>query len=223
MRILIVEDDKLLSDGLTRPLRQVGYVVDSVATGEKAVLAAAFENYDVIILDIGLPDIDGFEVLRRMRRNDRYVPVLFLTARDEIENRVRGLDLGADDYLVKPFALDELEARLRALMRRGQATRTPQITCGALVIDMARRQALLHGERLDLTQREWGVLEFMLRHIGQVVSKEQIVEALCDWSEELTLNAVEVYMSRLRTKLEGAGIKIRTVRGFGYLLEEATK
>ncbi|HMJ49926.1 MAG TPA: response regulator [Burkholderiales bacterium] len=220
MRILVVEDDSILADGLVRSLQQAGYAVDWAETGIKANSALAQESYSLVVLDIGLPGMDGFEVLRRLRQRRKYVPVLILTARDSVEDRVRGLDLGADDYLVKPFALPELKARVRAVLRRGQASIKPQINYGPLTLDLNARRAWLEGKPLDLTLREWGVLEYMLMNSGKVLNKAEIIEALCDWGEELTPNAVEVYVSRLRDKIECAGIKIRTLRGFGYLLEE---
>ncbi|HEY6282169.1 MAG TPA: response regulator transcription factor [Burkholderiales bacterium] len=220
MRILVVEDDGILADGLVRSLQQAGYAVDWAETGTKANVALAQENYYLVILDIGLAGMDGFEVLRRLRQRRKYVPVLILTARDSVEDRVRGLDLGADDYLVKPFSLPELKARVRAILRRGQSSTKPQIVYGPLILDTNARRARLNGKALDLTLREWGVLEYLLLNTGKVLTKEEIIEAVCDWGEELSPNAVEVYVSRLRNKLECAGIKIRTLRGFGYLLEE---
>ncbi|HUL42051.1 MAG TPA: response regulator [Burkholderiales bacterium] len=220
MRILVVEDDGVLADGLVRSLQQAGYAVDWAESGTNANAALAQESYYLLILDIGLPGMDGFEILRRLRRRPRYLPVLILTARDSVEDRVRGLDLGADDYLVKPFSLPELKARVRAILRRGQPTTNSQMVYGTLVLDTNARRAWLDGKPLDLTLREWGVLEYLLLNTGKVLNKEQIIEALCNWGEELSPNAVEVYISRLRDKLERAGIKIRTLRGFGYLLEE---
>lgn len=220
MRIFLAEDDNILADGLTRSLRQASYAVDLAKTGAEADAALEREDYSLVILDIGLPGIDGFEVLRRLRQRKYYVPVLILTARDGLDDRVRGLDLGADDYLVKPFALPELKARVRALLRRGQAGKKPQLSHGDLTLDTVGRRAWVKEKPFDLTVREWSLLEFLLMNSGKVVSKEDIVEALCGWDDELSLNAVEVYVSRLRSKLESAGAKIRTVRGFGYLLED---
>lgn len=220
MRILIVEDDATLADGLTRSLSAGGYALDWADNGLKADAALAQEDYDLVILDIGLPGLNGLQVLRRLRHRGARTPVLILTARDATEDRVQGLDLGADDYLVKPFSLPELEARVRALIRRGHAASSPQLTHGSLTLDTIAKRAYLRGEPLELTPREWGVLEVLLLRVGHVVSKDQIVQALCSWDDGLTPNAVEVYISRLRAKLEGAGIKIRTVRGFGYLLME---
>lgn len=221
MRILIVEDDELLATALTRSLAHTGYAVDRVGSGEKADHALTGEHYDLVVLDIGLPGMDGFAVLRRLRARDARLPVLILTARDAVIDRVRGLDLGADDYMVKPFALSEFEARLRALVRRGSQANSSQLVCGKLVMDTLAHRAWLEDTPLNLTAREWGVLEYLLMRQGQVLSKEKIMQAVCSWDEDISPNAVEVYMSRLRAKLEPAGIHIRTIRGFGYLLEDA--
>ena len=221
MRILIAEDDELLAAGLALSLALPGYAVDRVMTGEKALLALTAEHYDLLVLDIGLPGQDGFSVLRKLRERGLTVPVLILTARDALEDRVRGLDLGADDYMLKPFALGEFEARVRALLRRGHHAQSAKLSCGALVMDTLAHRVQLGDTPVPLTAREWGVLEYLLMRQGQVVSKDKIMQAVCNWDEEISTNAVEVYMSRLRAKLEPAGVFIRTVRGFGYLLEEA--
>jgi two-component system, OmpR family, response regulator len=223
MRLLIVEDDAPLASGLQRILEAEGHAVDVTPRGEEAVLAAAQEKFDLVILDIGLPQMDGFEVLRRLRAaaSDKGgPPVLVLTARDAIEDRVRGLDLGADDYMVKPFAMPELTARVRALLRRSQAHGGPRIAHGPLQLDTVARRAFLRNEPLELAAREWAVLEVLLAKVEKIVSKEAIIQAVAGWGDDLSPNAIEVYVSRLRSKLEPAGIKIRTVRGFGYMLEE---
>jgi len=220
MRVLIVEDDKALADGLLRTLRRSGYAVDHAGSGELALRACKEEHYDLVILDINLPGIDGFEVLRQIRKSRGTGSILMLTARDAEADRVRGLDLGADDYVTKPFSLLEFEARVRALIRRNQAVRSPILQLGTLTIDSTGRRAQIDGQDLELTPREWGVLEYLLTRTGQVVSKEQILQALCSWDDSLTHNAIEVYISRLRSKLQKAGITIRTVRGFGYMVEE---
>jgi two-component system OmpR family response regulator len=220
MRLLIVEDDAPLASGLQRILEAEGHAVDVTARGEEAVLAAAQEKFDLVILDIGLPQMDGFEVLRRLRAAERPMPVLVLTARDAVEDRVRGLDLGADDYMVKPFAMPELTARVRALLRRSQAHGGPRIAHGPLALDTVARRAFLRGEPLELAAREWAVLEVLLAKVEKIVSKEAIIQAVAGWGDDLSPNAIEVYVSRLRSKLEPAGIKIRTVRGFGYMLED---
>ena len=222
MRLLIVEDDAPLASGLRRILEAEGHAVDVTSRGEQAVLAAAQERFDLVILDIGLLHMDGFEVLRRLRAGDKTgpTPVLVLTARDAVDDRVRGLDLGADDYMVKPFAMPELTARVRALLRRSQAHGGPRIVHGPLALDTVARRAFLKNEPLELAAREWAVLEVLLGKVEKIVSKEAIIQAVAGWGDDLSPNAIEVYVSRLRSKLEPAGIKIRTVRGFGYMLEE---
>ena len=220
VRILIVEDDATLASGIARILEGEGHAVDVVAKGEHAVQGVRQERFDVVILDVGLPGIDGFEVLRRMRAAGDRTPVLVLTARDALDDRIHGLDLGADDYMAKPFAMPELAARVRALVRRSQAQTGPKIVHGPLVLDTIARRAQLNGVPLDLAAREWAVLEVLLARVEKIVSKESIIQAVASWGEELTPNAIEVYVSRLRAKLEPAGVRIRTVRGFGYMLEE---
>jgi two-component system OmpR family response regulator len=219
MRVLIVEDDSVLADGLTRSLRGAEYAVDCVASGDQADHILISQGYDLVILDLGLPRLDGYEVLRRLRRRGVKVPVLVLTARDALNDRVRGLDLGADDYLTKPFDLPELEARVRALIRRGQAGGSSVLEHGPLTLDVGGRRATLNGSPLDLSARELGVLEVLLMRSGRVVNKDQLAEQLYGWDEEVGPNAIEVYVHRLRRKLEPAGITIRTIRGLGYLLE----
>ncbi len=220
MRILIVEDDPGLASGLSRILEGEGYAVDAVRSGEQALLAVKQESFDLVILDVGLPGMDGFEALRRLRASAQRVPVLLLTARDAIDDRVRGLDLGGDDYVAKPFAMSELAARVRALIRRSQSQAGPKIVHGPLVLDTVARRAYLAGAPLELAAREWAVLEVLLARVGRIVSKEAIIQAVANWGEELSPNAIEVYISRLRAKMEPAGVQIRTVRGFGYMLED---
>ena len=220
MRILIVEDDTMLADGIIRYLKQAGYAVDWADSGDQADSWLAREHYDLAILDLGLPKMDGTEVLRKLRQRGKTLPVLVLTARDALEDRVHGLDLGADDYVIKPIALAELEARLRALTRRGQFGGNPQFVHGPLLLDTSAKRAWLSGVPLELPAREWSVLEFLLPRAGRIVGKEQILQSLCGWNEEISTNAIEAYISRLRAKLEPAGVHIRTVRGLGYLLEK---
>jgi len=220
MRILIVEDDPVLADGLMRSLRAFDYAVDCATDGGEADHVLAAQNYDLVILDIGLPKLDGYEVLRRLRRRGSKTPVLFLTARDGLDDRIRGLDLGGDDYLTKPFDLPELEARVRAHIRRGQSGGGSLLVHGALTLDTAGRRATLNGEPLDLSAREFGVLEVLMLRSGRVVNKDQLAEQLYGWDEEVGPNAIEVYVHRLRRKLEPAGVAIRTIRGLGYLLEK---
>lgn len=220
MRVLLVEDDKALADGLLRTLRASGYAVDHAASGELALKAAGEEKFDLIVLDIGLPGISGFEVLDKLRTSQYRGSILMLTARDAESDRVKGLDLGADDYVTKPFSLPEFEARVRALIRRSQAIHTPVLSFGRLKLDTVAKRAQIDGEDIELTPREWSVLEYLLMHAGQVISKDQMLEALCSWDSSLTHNTIEVYVSRIRSKLEKAEISIRTVRGFGYMVED---
>lgn len=219
MRILLAEDDKIIADGLSRSLRQGGYAVDCAYTGLEADTALMTNSYDLLILDLGLPKLPGLEVLKRLRARNVQLPVLILTALDGTGDRVKGLDLGADDYMAKPFELAELEARVRALTRRSSGT-APVITCGALTYDQAGRVAQLDGQNLDLSARELGLLEILLSRVGRLVSKDQLVYHLCGWGEEVSHNAIEVYIHRLRKKLESGGVRIATVRGLGYCLEK---
>jgi len=222
MHVLLVEDDAVLADGLHRVLSGHGMAVDVLRSGSDAdalLQRAEAAEVAVIVLDIGLPGIDGFEVVRRLRARGSTTPVLLLTARDAIEDRVRGLELGADDYLVKPFATPELVARLKALVRRN----TPKpavLALGDLTLDSYTKRARIRDRVIDLSVREWAVLEYLLQHGARVVSKQQIIDAILPFGDDLTLNAVEVYISRVRLKTADAGIAIRTIRGFGYMLEQ---
>lgn len=219
MRILIAEDDPVLADGLSRSLRSAGYAVDMVADGESADSALTAQGYDLLILDLGMPRLAGLDVLRRLRGRGSALPVLILTAADSVEQRVRGLDLGADDYMAKPFALSELEARVRALTRRAAGSPQNLLRHGPLTLDRAGRIAAIEQTPLDLSAREIGLLEILLQRAGRLVSKEQLVDHLCEWGEEVSNNAIEVYVHRLRRKLEPGGVRIATVRGLGYCLE----
>lgn len=218
-RVLLVEDDPTLADAVTRLLASHAMQVESLRDGAAAdARLASGSGYDVLVLDIGLPGMDGFEIVRRLRARGSTVPVLLLTARDAVEDRVKGLELGADDYLVKPFATPELVARVRALARR-HAPRSAVLALGALTLDSATRRAKV-GERIvELSAREWAVLEYLLQHVSRVVSKQQIIDAILPLGDDVTPNAVEVYISRVRQKTADAGIAIRTIRGFGYMLE----
>jgi two-component system OmpR family response regulator len=219
MRILLAEDDSVLADGLSRSLRAGGYAVDAVSSGTDADVALVAQSYDLLILDLGLPKMPGQEVLRRLRSRNDSVPVLILTAADSVEQRVHGLDLGADDYMAKPFALSELEARVRALVRRRMGSSSSRMRYGRLTYDQIGRAVYIDDQLLELSAREIGLLEILLQRVGRLVSKEQIVEHLCEWGDEISYNAIEVYMHRLRKKLERGGVKIATVRGLGYCLE----
>jgi DNA-binding response OmpR family regulator len=223
MRMLIVEDDPLLADGLSRSLAALGFVVDLARDGSTADHLLVSQDYDLVILDLGLPRLDGFEVLRKLRRRGGAAgraPVLILTARDGLDDRVKGLDLGADDYMTKPFDLPELEARVRALVRRGKFGASPQLVHGRLRFDTIGRRALIDERPLELSARELSVLETLLLNVGRVVSKEHLAEQLAGWGEEPGANAIEVYVHRLRKKLEPAAVSVRTVRGLGYLLDK---
>lgn len=220
MRILVAEDDAILADGVIRALRQSGYAVDWVKDGLETDAALDANPFDLMILDIGLPKKSGLEVLRRLRGRDSHMPVLILTALDGVNDRVRGLDAGADDYLAKPFDLAELEARVRALTRRGMAGSPTLMRHGTLSYDQVGRVARLNGETLDLSAREVSLLEVFLGRAGRLVSKDQLVSHLCQWGEEVSANAIEVYVHRLRKKLEPGGVRIVTVRGLGYSLEK---
>jgi len=220
MRILIAEDDPVLADGLTRSLRNSEYAVDCVNDGAAADHALSIQVYDLAIIDLGLPRIDGFEVIKRLRRRAATPPVLILTARDALQDRVRGLDLGADDYITKPFKLPEVEARIRALIRRSASGGSSTIVNGKLTLDTTGRRVTVDNRPLDLSARELGVLEVLMLRSGRVVSKDQLAEKLYGWDEEVGANAIEVCVHRLRKKIEPSGVVIRTIRGLGYLMEK---
>ncbi len=219
MRILIVEDDLVLADGLKNSLIQSGYALDLAVNGSDADGILAYQSFDLVVLDLGLPKLSGFEVLKRLRARGSKMPVLILTANDNVDDRVKGLDLGADDYLSKPFILAELEARVRALIRRGQAGGSAMISVGKLQFDTANHTATYDNASLNLSARELAVLEILMQKMGKVVNKEQMLEKLCSFDEDISDNALEVYLHRLRKKLEHTNINIRTIRGLGYLLE----
>lgn len=221
MRIFLVEDNSALADGVTRALTKVGYAVDSASDGEDADSILATQDFDLVILDLNLPGFDGLEVLRRMRSRGDNAQVLILTARDGVEDRVAGLDLGADDYLTKPFELAELEARVRALLRRSGGISSTETRLGGLRFNSVARRAWVNEIPLDLPRRELGVLEILLNRAGQVVNKEQIADGLANFDDEISPNAIEIYVSRLRKRLKPADINIRTVRGLGYLMENS--
>ncbi len=218
MRVLVVEDDPLLLSGLLNVLTRAGHATEQARSGAEADALLKTNAFDLVVLDVGLPVFDGFEVLRRLRERKSTCSVLVLTARDAVEDRVHGLDLGADDYLTKPFSITEFEARVRALLRRPPPV-LPSVEVGRLKIDEAAKRVEIDGKVVELTPREWSLLEIFLRRTGRVISKEQIAQHLTSLGDPLSANAIEVYVSRLRSKIEPSGVQIRTVRGFGYLCE----
>jgi two-component system OmpR family response regulator len=219
MRILLVEDDTILADVLYRALAQSAYAVDVAGSGSLADSALSTHAYDAVILDVGLPGLSGFEVLQRLRARKSRVPVLILTALDALADRVRGLDLGADDYLAKPFDLPELEARVRALLRRGQGNSPPELVHGRLRLDTSGRRLFHDDVPVELSAHELALFELLLIKAGRVVSKEHMANHLYGWGGEVGPNAIEVSIYRVRKKLEPLGCRIRTIRGMGYLLE----
>lgn len=219
MRILLVEDHLPLADSVAQALRGAGLTVDVLHDGVAAEHALVSEDYALAVLDVGLPRLDGFEVLARIRARGKVLPVLMLTARGEVKDRVHGLNLGADDYLAKPFELTELEARVKALLRRSVLGGEAQQRCGALVYDLGTRRFSLHEQVLSLTSREQSVLEALIARPGRVMSKEQLADQVFGLDEEASADAIEIYIHRLRKKLEGNAVRIVTFRGLGYLLE----
>jgi two-component system, OmpR family, response regulator len=218
----VVEDDAKLARALERGLQREGYAVDLADTGDGALSQATTNDYDAVVLDVMLPGIDGFAVCKEMRSSERWAPVLMLTARDQVGDRIRGLDAGADDYLVKPFDFGELLARLRALIRRGPTERPPVLEIGDLRIDPAARSVTRNGREIELTVREFALLQFLAQRAGSVVSREELLEHVWDNAEEGSTNVVDVYIGYLRNKVEKPfkGKIIRTVRGIGFMLEE---
>jgi len=219
MRILIIEDDLILADGLKNALIQSSYAVDWLKNGAEADSVLTYQTFDLVVLDLDLPKLNGFEILKRLRTRGSQTPVLILTASEEIDNRVKGLDFGADDYLCKPFNLAELEARVRALIRRGQSGGSALLNVGKLVLDTTNHSASYDNANLNLSARELSVLEILMLKVGKVVNKEQMLDKLCNFDEEISDNALEVYLYRLRKKLEHCDVNIRTIRGLGYMLE----
>jgi two-component system, OmpR family, response regulator QseB len=218
MRILLVEDDELLGDGARVGLAQAGYTVDWVKDGRAAQLALGTESFDCVVLDLGLPRLSGMDLLKQMRHGKDDTPVLILTARDTVADRVKGLDSGADDYLIKPFDLDELAARIRALIRRHGGRATPLLCHGALELDPAARSVKLANQQVELSPREFALLQELLEHAGRVLSREQLEQRLYGWDEAVESNAVEVHVHHLRKKLGNE--LIRTIRGVGYMVDK---
>ena len=223
MRVLVVEDEVKMVRAVRRGLEQEGYAVDSASDGDEGLYLATENAYDAIVLDVMLPGIDGFEVCRRLRAEQRWAPVLMLTARDTVADRIEGLDVGADDYLVKPFAFGELLARVRALIRRGAVERPVVLRAGDVILDPAAHAVTRSGRQVELSAREFALLEFLMRHPGEVVSRTVILEHVWDYSYDGLSNVVDVYVGYLRRKLEQpfGRTLIRTVRGVGYVLEPA--
>ena len=220
MRILVVEDDSLVADAIRRGLSMAGFAVDCAPDAERAAHALAAEHFDLAILDIALPGVDGLSFLRRLRNSGSHLPVLILTARETLATKVEALDLGADDFLVKPFEQTELAARCRALIRRSNLNSSGQLTLGRLRIDITGRQLYVSGESVELTGREWSILECLALNSGRIVSKDRLQQAVAGWDEAITPNAVEVHVSRVRAKLGDSAV-LRAVRGLGYRLDEA--
>jgi two-component system, OmpR family, response regulator len=226
MRLLLVEDDRELGNAVFASLSAEGYAVDWITDGESANVALTTATYDLMLLDLGLPKKGGIAVLRELRARadtQRSLPVLIVTAMDSVKDRVEGLDAGGDDYLIKPFSLAELHARVRALIRRRNAVTSNTIVHGSLRFDLQSRQATLADAALELSSREAAILEVLLLRAGRAVSKEQLMESLFTWDRDITLNAIEVYVHRLRKKLEPAKVSVRTFRGLGYCIEKPTE
>lgn len=221
MRILLVEDNEALADGLSSILRGSGYAVDVVSDGASANAVTATETFDLVILDLNLPEMNGLEVLRAMRSRQNKAAVLILTARGTTEERVKGLDLGADDYMTKPFDVSELEARVRVLLRRQAGLRSSAVHYGNVSLDLTSRTFSADGAPIDLPARELGLLEVLFMRAGKVVSKEAITHSLAAFDDDLSANAIEQYVSRLRKRLGPHGLTVRTARGIGYYLDKA--
>jgi two-component system OmpR family response regulator len=219
MRMLVVEDDVAIADAVCASLERAGHAVDHLADGNAAVAALQEHAFALVVLDLGLPGEEGGEVLRRLRSAHDGVPVLVITAREEVDLRVRTLDLGADDYLVKPFSLAEFDARVRALLRRQSNRGVPILQLGRLSIDLAGRRVMCDGQPLELTAREFALLEVLASRHNRVTPREHVIEALCTWNDALTDNGLDIAVHRLRRKLAGSDVNLRTVRGLGYLLE----
>ena len=223
MRILLVEDDQELGAAMREALVLAGYTTDWVKTAGYALHALQYEHFDLLVLDLGLPDCDGTEIIRTLRSLRKTLPILILTARDSLDSRIIGLDLGGDDYVVKPVAMAELCARIRALLRRNAAEGSSLWRLGRLELDIAGKIARIGSESLELTAREWSLLAYLAGSSGRIVSKEQLIQGIGGWDQELSANAIEACVHRVRSKLGHAGVNIRTVRGLGYMLSEQSQ
>ncbi|MFC4314044.1 response regulator [Steroidobacter flavus] len=222
MRVLIVEDDPLIADAVRQALTRSGFAADIVTSAEAAASALQAESFDLAVVDIGLPREDGLHLVRRLRAGGKATPILMLTARDGLSDRVNALDLGADDYMTKPFEVAELIARCRALIRRANSAANNQLSFGGLQLDMTHHALSIGSKPVELTQREWSILECLVLNAGRIVSKDKLMSSVTDWTDDLTPNAIEVYVSRLRGKL-GDAARIRAVRGMGYRIDEKNK
>lgn len=220
MRILLVEDDVVLGDALVQSLVNAMYAVDWFRNGKDGLMAVQSQAYDLVLLDLGLPFLNGFEFIKRLRQGKQAVPVIVLTANDASEDIVRAFDLGADDYLIKPFKLPELTARIRAQIRRVSAHLSARITIGELTLDTKEHTVFLKSEKLNLSPREFSLLETLCNRFGKLVTKDALIDSLCNWEQDIGPNAIEVYVHRLRKKLAGSDIRISNVRGLGYMMEQ---
>lgn len=218
MRLLLVEDDEILGDGLVEGLKMEGYAVDWLTNGKLADEALKINSYELIVLDLNLPDMEGLDILKALRARKDETPVMVLTAKDTVSDRVLGLDSGADDFVIKPFELDEVCARLRALARRNEGRSVPNIEYKGIVLDPASHQVTWNDEKVDLSQKEFEILSFLMGNIGRVISRARLEESLYSWDSDVESNTVEVHIHHLRKKLDPS--IIRTVRGVGYIIDE---
>ncbi|MGE5493465.1 MAG: response regulator [Actinomycetota bacterium] len=220
MRILLVDDDLQAAGSIKNVLERAGFSVEHTCAAESARYSLAAVRYDLVLVDACLPCIDGRTLVRRLRRRGMAAPVLILTSRESLDEQLPGIDLEADDFMVKPFHFPEFLARIRALGRRTRTAAPSEVTAGLLCVDLVRRAATAKGEQIELTGREWEILQQLVLACPNAVPKQKMAESLSEWDQQLTLNAVEIYVSRLRSKLQGCGVEIRTIRGIGYRLDE---
>ena len=218
MKLLLVEDDEMLGEGLVEGLKMEGYVVDWLTNGRLADEALKMNSYELIVLDLNLPDMEGLDIMKALRARKDETPVMVLTAKDTVPDRVMGLDSGADDFVIKPFELDEVCARLRALARRNEGRSVPNIEYKGIVLDPASHQVTWHNQKIDLSQKEFEILSFLMANVGRVISRARLEESLYSWDSDVESNTVEVHIHHLRKKLDPS--IIRTVRGVGYIIDE---